>query len=257
MEQGYKEYLNRINGVLTEKKIPDYKKLMSNLKAVSQMSSVLNSTIFILDHRTNEFLFLSENSFEIQGYTHEEIYQLGPLKYLELMHPTDSKIISEIIYPEGMKAVQNIPKLFLKKFKVSFTHRLIQKDGSYIKLKKQFTTLLFDEHKNSLVKFGTNSKYESDSDDIVSEISYQGPFNKYIILQKKTYPVDSEYNTLLTPKELEIVKLVSEGLSSKEIASKTGKSIETVNTQRKNIISKTNTQSMTDVVVMAMKNKWI
>lgn len=257
MEQGYKEYLSEINGVLIDKKIPDLKKLMSNLKAVSQMDSVFNSSLFLLDHRTQEFLYLSPNNKEIQGYSAEEVSEMGPLKYLELMHPTDSKIITEIIYPEGMKAVRKIPLVFLKKMKVSFTHRLIQKDGSYIKLKKQFSTLLFDENKNSLVIFGTNSIYESDSEDIVSEISYQGPFNKYIVLQKKTYPVDSEYNTLLTPKELEIVKLVSEGLSSKEIASKTGKSVETVNTQRKNIINKTNTQSMTDVVVLAIKNKWI
>lgn len=257
MEQGYKEYLTEINGVLTEKKIPEYKKLMSNLKAVSQMSSVLNSSLFILDHRTHEFLFLSKNALEIQGYTNDEIYEMGPLKYLELMHPIDSKIITEIIYPEGMKSIKKIPKIILKKIVVSFTYRLIQKDNSYIKLKQQFSTLLFDENKQSLVIMGTTSRYDSDNDDIKSEVSYPGPFNKTILLHQKTYPVNSETNLILTPKELEIVRLISEGLSSKEIANKTGKSVETVNTQRKNIISKTNTQSMTDVVVLAMKNKWI
>lgn len=254
LKQGYSDFIAEIKGQFIDKQIPDLEEIISNLKGITELGPVLNSCFFILDYRTEELLFQSSNYEEITGYNPIEISHSN---FLNLFHPTDKKIITEIVYSEGSKAGKKIPLFFLKKMKVSFNFRFLQKDGSYKKLKMQFKTLLYDENKQPLVIMGTNLIYENPSNDIVSEVSYRGPFGKNIIVYKKIFPVNDLESSILTPKELEIVKLVSEGLSSKEIANKTGKSIETVNTQRKNIISKTGTQSMTDVVVLAIKNKWI
>ena len=61
----------------------------------------------------------------------------------------------------------------------------------------------------------------------------------------------------ITAKELEIIKHISKGLTSKEIAYNSNRSVETVNKQRKTILEKTGCQSLSEVVTLAIKNKWI
>lgn len=64
-----------------------------------------------------------------------------------------------------------------------------------------------------------------------------------------------EKNTaLLTPREIEIIKLIMEELSSEEIAEKLFISKRTVDTHRKNIIQKTNTKTLVGLLKFAIEN---
>jgi DNA-binding NarL/FixJ family response regulator len=64
-----------------------------------------------------------------------------------------------------------------------------------------------------------------------------------------------EKNTaLLTPREIEIIKLIMEELSSEEIADKLFISKRTVDTHRKNIIQKTNTKTLVGLLKFAIEN---
>lgn len=64
-----------------------------------------------------------------------------------------------------------------------------------------------------------------------------------------------EKNTsLLTPREIEIVKLIMEELSSEEIAEKLFISKRTVDTHRKNILQKTNTRTIVGLLKFAIEN---
>ncbi|PKP02283.1 MAG: DNA-binding response regulator [Bacteroidetes bacterium HGW-Bacteroidetes-9] len=67
-----------------------------------------------------------------------------------------------------------------------------------------------------------------------------------------------EKNTaLLTPREIEIVKLIMEELSSEEIADKLFISKRTVDTHRKNIIQKTNTRTLVGLLKFAIENNLV
>lgn len=61
----------------------------------------------------------------------------------------------------------------------------------------------------------------------------------------------------LTPRECEVVQLLAEGKSSKEIASLLGLSTKTAETHRNNIMRKLGFHSIRDVVVYAIKNNII
>ena len=62
-----------------------------------------------------------------------------------------------------------------------------------------------------------------------------------------------EYN--LTPKEKEVLKYLSEGLSYKMVADKLGISYYTVNAHIKKIYEKLHVHSLTEAVSFALKNK--
>lgn len=68
-------------------------------------------------------------------------------------------------------------------------------------------------------------------------------------------PASTDLGERLTPREREIVQLISEGKSTKEIASLLGISIKTAETHRANIMRKLHVHSVTDLVRYAVRNE--
>jgi DNA-binding NarL/FixJ family response regulator len=72
--------------------------------------------------------------------------------------------------------------------------------------------------------------------------------------ESKYIPEDPKY---LTTSEIEIVKLIANGLTTKEIASKRNISYHTVNTHRKNIFRKVEVSNASELIILAIKAGWI
>ena len=70
----------------------------------------------------------------------------------------------------------------------------------------------------------------------------------------KYIPEDPKY---LTASEIEIVKLIADGMTTKEIASKRNISYHTVNTHRKNIFRKVEVSNASELIIHAIKAGWI
>jgi len=60
---------------------------------------------------------------------------------------------------------------------------------------------------------------------------------------------------LLTPREREVVQLLAEGKSNKEIAASLGVSVHTAETHRSNIMHKLDTHSLSGLIRYALRNK--
>ena len=67
----------------------------------------------------------------------------------------------------------------------------------------------------------------------------------------------NEESGQLTPSEMEIVKLISEGLTTKEIALRKHISFHTVITHRKNIFRKLGVSSVSELLMLAIRSGWI
>ena len=74
------------------------------------------------------------------------------------------------------------------------------------------------------------------------------------VIEKKSSPDDAGQ---LTYSELEIVRLISEGLTTKEIAARKFISFHTVITHRKNIFRKLGVSSVSELLMYAIKSGWI
>jgi DNA-binding NarL/FixJ family response regulator len=84
------------------------------------------------------------------------------------------------------------------------------------------------------------------SDEIL-DLFIDQSINKYIVEDPKH----------LTVSEIEIVKLIANGLTTKEIASKRNISYHTVNTHRKNIFKKVEVSNTSELIIHAIKSGWI
>jgi len=87
-------------------------------------------------------------------------------------------------------------------------------------------------------------------------------FNKNIsdtilrsIIKNSKSDIDNSNNKSLTKREKEIISLVVDGLTNKEIADKLFISIRTVDSHKNNIMQKLNLKSSVDLVKYAIKNK--
>lgn len=65
------------------------------------------------------------------------------------------------------------------------------------------------------------------------------------------------FNERLTERELEVLKYIVTGLSAQEIAEKMFLSFRTIEGHRSNLISKTNTRNVVDLVIFAIRNKLV
>jgi len=66
-----------------------------------------------------------------------------------------------------------------------------------------------------------------------------------------------EESTHLTNSEIEVVRLIASGLTTKEIASRKNISFHTVNTHRKNIFRKMGVSNTSELIILAIKAGWI
>jgi DNA-binding NarL/FixJ family response regulator len=103
-----------------------------------------------------------------------------------------------------------------------------------------------DEMETALRKVIRNDFYFSDS---ITEIIMKE------LLNYSNEPITTEIN--LTPRELDVLKLICEELTAGEIADQLCLSVRTVEGYRTKLLSKTNTKNMAGLVLYAVKNKII
>jgi two-component system, NarL family, nitrate/nitrite response regulator NarL len=82
-------------------------------------------------------------------------------------------------------------------------------------------------------------------------------FSSYIVdvlLNKKIWDSGEDNIFYLTNKEIEIIKLIAQGLTTKDIANKIFISHHTVNTHRKHILSKLGIKNTSELIMYAVRN---
>lgn len=123
--------------------------------------------------------------------------------------------------------------------------------------KSEFTGLTKSGIRNIIYK-------TADKDEIFSAIEATLKGRKYYsdeVLDMALDHIENKYTAddqkHLTPSEIEIVKLIADGLTTKEIAAKRNISYHTVNTHRKNIFRKVEVSNTSELIIHAIKSGWI
>lgn len=241
-------------------RIPNFESYLQGLKSAPPLMEQLNHLVFVIDFRVGKFLYLGPNSQDIQGWSTAEIIRLSPMQIMELYHPEDAEIVITKMFPEGHAELISIPNVEFSKARIAYNFRFRQKDNSYKMLLQQFSFLVVDDELNPLVLLGTLTDISDihKGDDLFCRISVLGKNNKWKKVFERYYTSrskDAEYG--LSSKEIEIIKFVNKGKSTKEIAVLTGRSPETIKSQRKKILQKTGCASMVEVIAIANHQGWV
>jgi len=165
----------------------------------------------LLGYNEEEF-----NSDLIHSYFHPDDEDM----VLRLIKAAVSYVTEQSVWGEGI---------------FSLTFRLRKKDGTYMKVLRQSRIFQMDE-KGIMI---SNMSVLSDIGFINSGTNVDWRFNTkdYDEAEFRKY-VGQQYKSYFTPRELEIIQWINEGMSSKDIANKHSISSHTVDTHRRKILKK-------------------
>ena len=115
--------------------------------------------------------------------------------------------------------------------------------------------ILMSEAEGYILKNTGRQELSNAINRIIGNSTYYSNEVLNIMMTRMKKQKNIEKNTAqLTPREIEIIKLIMEELSSEEIADKLFISKRTVDTHRKNIIQKTNTRTLVGLLKFAIEN---
>jgi DNA-binding CsgD family transcriptional regulator len=210
----------------------------------------------LIDYTTQNYLFISSNIDEILGFNKQDYLKGIGFHYNKIV-PQDRIVFGQKIFPDILRFLFKLPKDDYEKYRFAYTYRSYKYDGCISNLLQQCTFLEPDIYGRPLV-----NKF------VISDISYlvTGEWMSltifYLEKDKGFIPVfKKKYNTKLShqisSRELEILNLSFKGLSSKLIADKLFLSIHTVKNHKRNMMEKTASRNISELINFAIRNKLI
>ncbi len=172
-------------------------------------------------------------------------------------HPEDKVIFDQQVFQDITRFLFQISPEEIERYRFAYTHRYFRSDGSVSHYLQKGTFLTPNDNgipTLSLQIFSDIGDFKTD-DSMTLIISYLSDDSGYVKVFSKSYS-HAEDNKL-SSREKEIVRLCTQGLSSNAIAERLCLSIHTVKNHKRNIMEKTSTRKMAELINVALRNGWL
>jgi Response regulator containing a CheY-like receiver domain and an HTH DNA-binding domain len=174
-----------------------------------------------------------------------------------VFHPEDRKLWCEATFPDILRFIYTEDICESSDYRVIFNHRYIRKDHTVSQFMHEGVLLFQDAYKIPVLNlkiFAEIADLKQDETMILTIFKYI-PEVGYTKVFSKSYRKESE--SYLSGRELEIIALCHEGLSSKMIAERLNLSIHTVKNHKRNCMAKTNTHNITELIHLCIRSGWL
>ena len=210
----------------------DNNKILSSLLFAEQLMP--NKTLVVCERSENPVIhYVSKNCDRILGYTAAEFAAKSIQEFFELIHPEDRKSVLQC-YDRINASEPYHPASF--RFETFYRFRM--KDGGY--------SYIIDE-KLALRTEGEKFIYIAAFQNVSEEKIHQVKLHIYKLISGAYRRISSHYprleNDSITPRQQEVMELISKGLSNKEIADRLHISIHTIKNHKYSIFKKANVKS--------------
>lgn len=210
----------------------DYSILEKRKEDWIKLSEITHSIVLVFDCYTNKFVFVSDNIPKLYGVDSRRLFVDGHRQVIELIHPDDidyGLLVRKKIY-SILRSFSDAEKM---NYKAIHEMRIRNVRGEYIRIIEQEQVLELDKSGNiwlmlSVIDIDANQELE-----ITKSHLYNLKTGDQIFID-----LSDTLNEPLTNRELEVLRLMKQGLLSKEIADTLQISINTVNSHRQNILLK-------------------
>jgi DNA-binding CsgD family transcriptional regulator len=211
---------------------------------------------YIVNLANVEIEFTSDSVVDVLKIDRRESFNV---KYLvENIHPDDIQRFA--FYEQKVtEFFNNLPADKILKYKVSYDYRLRKGDGSYIWVLMQTVTIQTNEDGAVIRVLGVHTNITHlKTEEKPSGLSFLGLEGEPSYYNVDTGNIQTLKSAeLFTMKEKEILRLVVQGKTTKEIAAILFRSVHTINTHRKNIFQKTRSTTTADLAAKCLQNNWV
>ena len=208
-------------------------------KSIDEIAQQYLPYIKILEQAGSFAVFLS-NRFGHYYYVTEYIEASQEIDIEKLVHPDDWEVVRRID-KKVWEFLNTLPEEEKLTYKYIYELRILER-GKYVRMIYQMRILAFKE--DNFLAMG------------IIDIAPEQSANTSVRFQIKNcltdeivpFAIESAADTLLTPREREVLALAKEGMFSKEISEKLNISIHTVNRHRQNILEKLQVDNMIEAI---------
>ena len=212
---------------------------MTTDKSIEEIAQEYIPHLKILEQAGSFAVFLSDK-FGHYYYVTEYIEASKELNIENLVHPDDLEVVRRID-KKVWEFLNTLPEEEKLTYKYIYELRVLER-GKYVRMIYQMRILAFKE--DNFLAMG------------IIDIAPEQSANTSVRFQIKNcltdeivpFAIESAADTLLTPREREVLALAKEGMFSKEISKKLNISIHTVNRHRQNILEKLQVDNMIEAV---------
>jgi DNA-binding CsgD family transcriptional regulator len=230
----------------------DYSILDKQIPLLQGLATIGNSGISVFDYFRKEHVFYSDNFGTLLGYDLSEIKDKGHDYWDAKIHPEDFITLM-------LNGISQL-KLFFQfspdekiNYKLVNEYRMLNTENNYVRVIEQHQVLALDNAGNmwlslSIIDISPNQEL---NEEIKSQL-LNFRTGKIIPLEKEVKN-SKPLNIALSQREIQILKMVKDGLLSKEISDKLNISLHTVNTHRQRFLGKLSANNSMEAVVFASR----
>lgn len=216
-----------------------------------------SAIFFILDYRTGKFHYITKNFPKEFRNSYDALKEGGIEYFTFLQHPEDRKIFNREIFMNRIKFMKSIPEGDHPSYCYSNNFRMIDSNKKCHHFLRQHVNAKTDAHGMPLIASGvcfniTNYKSDTKMVDTIYRFNETNGLDE--VYSHNYFPSDDGG---LSRREIEILKYVLEGFTSEKIANKLFLSHHTVKTHRKNMLQKTNSKNIGELLRYAIENRLI
>ena len=214
----------------TDKSIEEIaQEYIPHLKILEQAGSF---AVFLLD-RFGRYYYVTE-------YVTEDIQASDELNIENLVHPDDLEVVKKID-KKVWEFLDTLPEEEKLTYKYIYEMRVLDR-GKYVRMIYQMRILAFKD--DNFLGMGIIDLAPEQSANTSVRFQIKNCLTDEIV----PFAIETATDTLLTPREREILALAKEGMFSKEISEKLNISIHTVNRHRQNILEKLQVDNMIEAI---------
>lgn len=180
-------------------------------------------------------------------------------------------LLSELIHPDDLPTFLNfentvtrffteLPPEKVMKYKVRYTYRIKRADGTYLQILQQVITIESDDNGGVIRTLGMHtdiSHLKKDNEMNLSFIGLEGEPSFQNVKVDAIYELPEHAVCPLSKRELEVLSCLGNNLTNAQIAEALFISVRTVETHRKNMLRKSESISMSDLLMKALRQGWI
>ena len=208
-------------------------------KSIDEIAQQYLPYIKILEQAGSFAVFLS-NRFGHYYYVTEYIEASQEIDIEKLVHPDDWEVVRRID-KKVWEFLNTLPEEEKLTYKYIYELRVLER-GKYVRMIYQTRILAFKE--DNFLAMGMIDLAPEQSANTTVRFQIKNCLTDEIV----PFAIESAADTLLTPREREVLALAKEGMFSKEISEKLNISIHTVNRHRQNILEKLQVDNMIEAI---------
>jgi DNA-binding CsgD family transcriptional regulator len=246
---GYFQLLDQQKFVVEEL---DYSAFELQKPVLRNLAAISNSGVSVFDLCKKEHVFYSPNFGVALGYDLQQIDGSSNVFFDAKIHPDD--------YLALMRNGVSVLRLFYQftpdekaNYKLINEYRILNAQNRYVRVIEQQQVLAMDNHGNywlalSIIDISPNQK--SDQQFKCQLLNFRT--GKIVPFPLQPEDIDIQH-AVLSPRELQVLSLVRDGMLSKEISNELSISVKTVNTHRQRILEKLGANNSMEAVMLASR----